>query len=110
MADRSPWSPASPAPSRDGRGAPASVVGVPSPRLERAVLAAPDAVARRAARVAPDAEARWILRQPRAVRRSFAEEVFGRADRELREQAWLLRQPDAVRHSFVREVLSPGLG
>ena len=74
------------------------------------MLAAPDAVARHAARVAPDAEARWILRQPRAVRRSFAEEVLGREDRELREQAWLLRQPDAVRHSFVREVLSPGLG
>jgi hypothetical protein len=74
------------------------------------MLVAPDAVARHAARVAPDAEARWILRQPRAVRRSYAEAVLGRADRELREQAWLLRQTDAVRDSFVAEVLSPRLG
>ena len=74
------------------------------------MLVAPDAVARRAARVAPDAEARWILRQPRAVRRSFAAEVLGRDDRDVREQAWLLHQPDDVRHSYVRDVLSPGLG
>ena len=74
------------------------------------MLVAPDAVARHAARVAADAEARWILRQPRAVRRSYAEAVLGREDRDVREQAWLLHQPDDVRHSYVRDVLSPGLG
>ena len=72
---------------------------------ERQILVAPDAVARAAAPLAPDAEARWMLRQPRAIRRSFAEEVFGREDEELRQQAWMLRQPRAVRESFVEHVL-----
>ena len=72
---------------------------------ERQILVAPDAVARAAAPLAPDAEARWMLRQPRAVRRSFAEEVFGREDEELRQQAWMLRQPRERRESFVEHVL-----
>jgi hypothetical protein len=75
------------------------------PSAERQVLLAPDAVARAAARMARDPEQRWMLRQPRAVRRSFAEEVLGRPDAELRQQVWMLRQPDVVRESFVREVL-----
>jgi hypothetical protein len=86
------------------------VAAVPSLTVERAVLLAPDAVARRAAAVAPDPEARWLLLQPRAVRRSFAEAVLGHEDRELRQQAWILGQPDAVRRSFVHEVLGPRLG
>jgi hypothetical protein len=72
---------------------------------ERQVLLAPDAVARAAARMAREPEQRWMLRQPRAVRRSFADEVFGRSDADMRQQVWLLRQSDAVRESFVREVL-----
>ena len=72
---------------------------------ERQILVAPDAVARAAAPLAPDAEARWMLRQPRTVRRSFAEEVFGRADEERLQQAWMLRQPRELRESFVEHVL-----
>jgi hypothetical protein len=77
---------------------------VPS-AAERQILLAPDAVARAAAPLAPDAESRWMLRQPRELRRSFAEEVFGREDEEARQQAWMLRQPRAVRDSFVEHVL-----
>lgn len=72
---------------------------------ERQILVAPDAVARAAAALAPDAEARWMLRQPRALRKSFAEEVFGREDEERLQQAWMLRQPREVRESFVEHVL-----
>jgi hypothetical protein len=72
---------------------------------ERQLLLAPDPVARTAVPFAPDAESRWMLRQPRALRRSFVEEVFGREDEELLQQAWMLRQPRAVRESFVEDVL-----
>ena len=75
------------------------------PSAERQVLTAPDVVAKAAAGMAPDPEQRWMLRQPRAVRRSFAEEVFERPDEELRQQVWMLRQPDDVRESFVAHVL-----
>lgn len=72
---------------------------------ERQILLAPDAVARAAVPLAPDREARWMLRQPRAVRRSFAEEVIGAPDRELRQEVWMLRQPRELRESFVEHVL-----
>ena len=75
------------------------------PSAERQVLLAPDVVARAAARMAPDAEQRWMLTQPRSVRRSFAAEVFERDGEDLRQQVWMLRQDDAVRESFVAEVL-----
>jgi len=75
------------------------------PPAERQVLVAPDVVARAAAAVAPDPEARWMLRQPRSLRRQFADEVFGRPDMELRQQVWMLRQDDDVRESFIRRVL-----
>lgn len=77
---------------------------MPSPGLERAVLTAPDAVARAAARYAAEREQAWMLRQPRVLRRSFAEEAFGRGD--VAEQVWMLRQSDAVREAYVREVLT----
>ena len=70
--------------------------------LERRVLMAPDVVARALAGRAPDARSRWMLRQPRAVRLSFAE-VLEAGDRA--QEIWMLRQPDAVRESYVREVL-----
>jgi hypothetical protein len=76
-----------------------------STSTERRVLTAPDAVARAAARVAGDREQRWMLTQPRSVRKSFAEEVFGRPDAELRQQVWMLRQPRAVRESYIADVL-----
>ncbi len=77
---------------------------------ERRVLTAPDAVARAAARLAADPEQRWMLCQPRSVRQSFAEEVFGRPDAELRQQIWMLRQPQAVRESYIADVLEASRG
>ena len=78
---------------------------------ERRVLTAPDAVARAASRLAGEREQRWMLCQPRAVRQSFAEEVFGRPDEALRQQIWMLRQPKAVRESYIEHVLlAPGGG
>ena len=77
---------------------------MPSP-AERQILVAPDAVARAAAPLAPDAQSRWMLRQPRELRRAFAEEVFGQDDEERLQQAWMLRQPREVRESFVEHVL-----
>jgi len=71
--------------------------------LERRVLTAPDAVAHTAARYAADPEQAWLLRRPRALRRSFAEQALGRGT--AAEQIWLLRQADDVRETFVREVL-----
>lgn len=98
--------------------------------IERAILLAPDAVARTAALAVSEPEQRWMLTRPRAVRRTFVEQVLDRGDDEHtrqrwmllqdeatcasflaaledapREQAWLLRQPAAVRASYVREVL-----
>lgn len=71
--------------------------------LERTVLLGPNSVARAAASFADDPKERWMLRQDRAVRRSFYEHAFERD--EIAEQVWMLRQPDAIRDSFVREVL-----
>ena len=81
---------------------------MPSPRLalvERAVLLAPDRVARAAAPYAALPEERWMLTQPRWVRRSFVRNVVRAGDRMRAQEAWMLRQPDAVRESYVREVL-----
>jgi hypothetical protein len=72
---------------------------------ERRILTAPAPVARAAARVAALPEQRWILMQPREVRQSFAEEVLGRPDLELRQQVWMLRQNRDVRESFIADVL-----
>jgi hypothetical protein len=77
---------------------------VPS-ATERSILLAPAAVAKTAAYAANEPEQRWMLRQPRDVRRSFAEEVFGRPDATERQEIWMLHQPKAVRESFIREVL-----
>jgi hypothetical protein len=71
---------------------------------ERAVLTGPDRVARAAAAWVGDREARWMLRQPRAVRRSFAEAVLSSTDERAQER-WMLQQPDSVRLSYVRDVL-----
>ncbi len=71
----------------------------------RSILTAPGPVARAASRAAKEPEQRWMLTQPRELRRSFAEEVFGRKDADLRQEVWMLRQPKAVRESFVEHVL-----
>ena len=73
---------------------------------ERQVLTAPDVVARAAAAVAPDREQRWMLRQPRDVRCSYADEVFGRPDEDVLAEAWMLRQPKALRLSYLDEVVA----
>ena len=72
---------------------------------ERSILTAPGAVARAAALAAREPEQRWMLTQSREVRRSFAEEVFGRPDADERQEIWMLRQPRAVRDSFIEHVL-----
>ena len=72
---------------------------------ERSILTAPGPVARAASHAACEPEQRWMLTQPREIRRSFAEEVFGREDAKLRQEVWMLRQPEAVRDSFVENVL-----
>ncbi len=71
----------------------------------RAVLLAPETVARMAALVAGSAEERWMLGQPRDVRRSFVENVVDRPGDPHAQERWMLLQPDAVRESYVREVL-----
>jgi hypothetical protein len=71
----------------------------------RSILTAPGPVARAASRAARGPEQRWMLTQPREIRLSFAEEVFGREDADLRQEIWMLRQPKVVRDSFVESVL-----
>ena len=76
---------------------------MPSP--ERSILLAPDPIARAVALVARTPEQRWMLCQPRAVRRSYVAEVLDRPDQSNAAEIWLLRQPNAVRASYVRQVL-----
>lgn len=76
---------------------------MPSP--ERQILRAPDVVARAAVGMVRDPEQRWMLRQPREVRRSYAAEVLDAPDQELRQQMWMLSQRKAVRESYIAEVL-----
>lgn len=74
--------------------------------LERRVLLAPDSVARAVSARLRDRRARWMLTQPRHVRRSYVEEVLGGDGlREVREQRWMLLQDEPVRLSYVNEVL-----
>ena len=67
------------------------------------MLTAPDVIAHAAAGLAADSDQAWMLRQPRTLRRSFAEEALGRG--EIAERIWMLRQADDVREAYVREVL-----
>ena len=71
----------------------------------RAVLRAPDAVTRAVAATEPDRERRWLLRRPRAVRRSFVEQVIDRGAGSAQQRRWMLEQDDDVRGSYVSEVL-----
>ena len=72
---------------------------------ERSILTAPGPVARAASHAVREPQQRWMLTQPRELRRDFAEEVFGREDAELRQEVWMLRQPKALRESFIEHVL-----
>jgi hypothetical protein len=81
-------------------------VDIPSPNgLERAVLTAPDVIARAAARRVEAPQQRWLLRQPRAVRCSFLEDVIDRPGDPNAAERWMLLAPEAVRRSYVTEVL-----
>ncbi len=75
------------------------------PARARMVLLAPDAVARTVAAAERDPERRWLLRCPRAVRRSFVEDVLDAGGGLAEQQRWLLLQDDAVRESYVADVL-----
>ena len=75
------------------------------PSTERSILLAPGPIARAVARMARQPEQRWMLCQPRAVRRSYVVQVLDRPDQRNAAEIWLLRQPAAVRASYVREVL-----
>ena len=75
------------------------------PSTERSLLLAPNPVARAVARMAREPEQRWMLCQPRDVRRSYVAEVVDRPDLPNAAEIWLLGQPDAVRASYVGEVL-----
>lgn len=74
--------------------------------IERSVLMGPDWVARAAASTRTDPRERWMLRQPRHVRRSYAREVLGRPGEERLAEAWMLMQPEAIRLSYIDEVLN----
>lgn len=77
-------------------------------QLQREVMLGPDFVARNATRFVRGKAVKWMLSQPREVRRSYVHEVMDRpADRpqEPAQQAWMLRQPGPVRASFVEQVL-----
>jgi len=76
----------------------------------RAVLLAPWPVARAAALGTASREERWMLCRPRAVRRSFVEEVVDRPGDPHARERWMLCQDDDVRLSYVREVLGPYSG
>lgn len=76
--------------------------------IERSILMGPDWMARAAAGAVTDPQQRWMLRQPRHVRRSYALEVLGRPGEARLAEAWMLLAPDEVRRSYVDEVLRAG--
>jgi hypothetical protein len=72
----------------------------------RSILLAPAPVARAAALGVNGREERWMLAQPRAVRRSFVEQVLDRPDDPHAQMRWMLGQKDAVRLSYLERVLA----
>jgi len=71
----------------------------------RTILLAPAAVAKAVALAANTPEERWMLCQPREVRRSYVEAVVDRPNDPNAQERWMLRQSDAVRLSYIRDVL-----
>lgn len=74
--------------------------------VEREVLLAPDVIARAAAAIADRPEQRWMLSQPRDVRRSYVRDVIGQGDEDAAQRRWMLRAPEAVRESYIEVVHS----
>ncbi|MCP9489517.1 MAG: hypothetical protein MSC31_06530 [Solirubrobacteraceae bacterium MAG38_C4-C5] len=77
-------------------------------QVEKAMILAPDRVARAAASYAARPEEAWMLRQPRAVRRTYWRDVMDHGNGGRDREIWMLRQPEAVRESYIFEVLEPG--
>jgi hypothetical protein len=75
--------------------------------LGRELMLAPDLVARAAAPAAKRLAERWMLTQPRAVRRSYVFDVLDPGGGEREQRIWMLRQADAVRQSYLRQVATP---
>jgi hypothetical protein len=73
--------------------------------VERAIVLAPDAVARVVASTEPDPLRRWLLRRPRAIRRSFVHEVVDAGGTRRLQERWLLLHDADVRASYVAEVI-----
>jgi hypothetical protein len=74
--------------------------------FHKRVLLGPAPLRRAAATRALFAEEAWMLRQPRAVRLSYARQVLDSGgDPEVLAEIWMLRQPQAVRESYIRDVL-----
>jgi len=74
--------------------------------IQKRVLLGPAPLRRAAAARAMRPEEAWMLRQPRAVRLSYAAQVLdGRGEVEVLAEVWMLRQPEKVRESYIREVL-----
>ncbi len=71
----------------------------------RSILLAPAPVAKAAALAVSTARERWMLAQPRDVRRSYVEQVLDRPHDPNAQERWMLLQSDAVRHSYVKDVL-----
>jgi hypothetical protein len=71
----------------------------------RTILLSPGPVAKAAALAASTPEERWMLAQPRDVRRSYVEQVLDRPHDPNAQERWMLLQTDAVRRSYVRQVL-----
>jgi hypothetical protein len=71
----------------------------------RSILLGPAALAKAATLGASTREQRWMLAQPRPVRRSYVEQVLDHPDDPNAQERWMLLQTDSVRHSYVRDVL-----
>jgi hypothetical protein len=73
---------------------------------ERSVLLSAGPLARAAAVAATRPEQRWMLGQPREVRRSFVAEVIDAGGgARLAQERWMLLQADDVRASYAQRVL-----
>jgi hypothetical protein len=68
----------------------------------RPVLTGPDFLARQLAARVSDRQHAWLLRRPKAIRRSYLEEVI---DGGGSQERWMLLQHDDVCSSYVEQVL-----
>ncbi|MBJ7329598.1 MAG: hypothetical protein JHC95_06855 [Solirubrobacteraceae bacterium] len=72
----------------------------------RQVLLAPGGLVRALAAADDDPERQWMLRLPRAVRRSFVAEVIDAGAGRRGQERWLLSQSDEVCRSYADDVLA----